>query len=231
MNMTVADKAGHELIQLEVDGTASLSTELTQLLDDALGRAQDAGDTVQLIVRVVGHRDPAAPHRWPGPANIQAVSKWERTLRRMERAAPTTLVLAEKNCSGLALDLLLVADRRVARSDLRIQMAAPGAGVWPGMALYRLAHQIGYARSRKLLMSGHELDAELALKLDIIDEILGETNIGASDAHFPASVPSDDLALRRRLLQDSLSCSFDEALGVHLAACDRTLRRQQSGDA
>jgi isomerase DpgB len=214
---------GIEAIHLEIDGTAALSTVLVKLLDDALNQAEDVGEAGLLMVRVVGSKDPAASHRWPGQANTQAVNKWERVLRRMERAASTTLVLAEKNCSGLALELLLVADRRLARSDLRIQMAAPAT--WPGMAMYRLAHQIGYARSRKLMLFGAELEAELARKFDIIDEITDDFDLEAVASDFAAS---DDLALRRRLLQDSLSSSFDEALGVHLAACDRTLLRQRS---
>jgi isomerase DpgB len=216
-----------EVIHLEIDGTAAISTVLVKLLDDALNQAEDVGEVALLMLRVVGSGDLAASHRWPGQANTQAVIKWERALRRMERAASTTLVLAEKNCSGLVLELLLVADHRLARSDLRIQLAAPTP--WPGMAMYRLAHQIGYARSRKLMLFGTELGAELARNLDIIDEITDHTDLEAvASANLRKFAASDDLALRRRLLQDSLSSSFDEALGVHLAACDRALLRQRS---
>jgi isomerase DpgB len=38
------------------------------------------------------------------------------------------------------------------------------------------------------------------------------------------------MSVRRRLLQDSLSTSFEDALGVHLAACDRALRNNQCRD-
>jgi isomerase DpgB len=218
-----------EVIRLEMDGTATLSTTLVQLLNDALNKAEDVGETALLLVEVIGSGDPAMSHRWPGEANIQAVNKWERALRRIERAASSTVVLAQKNCSGLALELLLVADRRLARSDLRIRMAAPAT--WPGMAMYRLVNQIGYARSRKLMLFGAELGVELARELDLVDEIVGHSDIEtAATASLLEFARAGDVALRRRLLQDSLSCSFDEALGVHLAACDRALRLQR-GDA
>ena len=92
-----------KVIPVEIDGTAALSTALVKPLDDALNQAEDVGEAALLMVRVVGSEDPATPHRWPGQANTQAVSKWERALRRMERAASSTLVLAEKNCSRSCL--------------------------------------------------------------------------------------------------------------------------------
>jgi isomerase DpgB len=44
-------------------------------------------------------------------------------------------------------------------------------------------------------------------------------------SHRLAYSPLDDFAVRRRLMQDSISTNFDDALGTHLAACDRALRR------
>ena len=222
-----SSETAFEVIHVEIDGTTTLSTVLVKLLDDALNQVEDLGETAVLVIRVTGSEDSAVSHRWPGQANIHAVNKWERALRRLERAASTTLVLAEKNCSALALELLLVADRRLARSDLRIQMAAPAT--WPSMATYRLVNQIGYARSRKLVLFGVELRAELAMQLDIIDGIVDHSDFEAvANASLRESAASADIALRRRLLQDDLSCGFDEALGVHLAACSRILLRQRS---
>jgi isomerase DpgB len=222
MSHAQAHGSGHGIVRLEVSGTAILSTGLVKLLDDALNKVEDIGAGGALIVLVTGSVDVEALHRWPGATNIQAVNKWERALRRMERAAALTLVVVEGKCSALALELLLVADRRLARSDLNIQMSAPAS--WPGMGLYRLVHQIGYARSRKLVLFGTEFGAELCRNFDIIDDITDEDLELIADANL-ALWTNDDLALRRRLLQDSQSAGFDEALGVHLAACDRTLRR------
>ena len=41
--------------------------------------------------------------------------------------------------------------------------------------------------------------------------------------------PRAELAIRRRLLLEAPSTSYEEALGTHLAACDRTLRGSAGG--
>jgi isomerase DpgB len=222
MSNAQASESGLDVVHLEISGRAHLSTDLVKSLDDGLSQTEDIGESGLLVVRVVGGEEPAASYHWPGQANIEMVNKWERAVRRMERTASTTLVVAEGNCSGLALELLLVADRRLARSNLRIQIAAP---IWPGMGIYRLVHQIGYARSRKLMLSGAELQAELAREFDIIDDITDSDLEAVTRVNLRELAAIDDFAVRRRLLQDGLSSSFDEAIGAHLAACDRTLRR------
>jgi isomerase DpgB len=45
-------------------------------------------------------------------------------------------------------------------------------------------------------------------------------------------VSDRETALRRQLLIEAGSAGYDEALGIHLAACDRELRRlRQAGGA
>ena len=62
------------------------------------------------------------------------------------------------------------------------------------------------------MLFGGELGAELARKLDIVDEITDHSDLEAVvNADVRGFVANDDLAVRRRLLQDSLSSSFDEA--------------------
>jgi len=39
------------------------------------------------------------------------------------------------------------------------------------------------------------------------------------------AVDGRELSIRRRLLLEAASTSFEDALGAHLAACDRALRR------
>ncbi|MEK8174877.1 hypothetical protein NKH77_54940 [Streptomyces sp. M19] len=44
-------------------------------------------------------------------------------------------------------------------------------------------------------------------------------------------ISDQELAVRRQLLLEAASVEYDEALGVHLAACDRELRRLRGNTA
>jgi isomerase DpgB len=214
------------IVKVEIDGAGLLSNELATQLGDTVDQAEDLGPSTVMLVHVAGHVNPAALRPWPGRIDIQSVNKWERVLRRIERTALTTIALVEHTCSALALELLLVADRRLASGDFSMRYAIPGGDVWPGMALYRLSRQIGHARARKLFLDGTDITAALALELNIVDETVDHLASGVDRiAHLLKHAPVDDFAVRRRLMQDSLSTSFDDALGAHLAACDRALRR------
>ena len=211
--------------RIQIDGAGSLSSDLTTQINNTLDRAEDSGPASIMLVHVAGQMNPAVVRPWPGETDIQLVTKWERALRRIERSGSTTIVLVEHACSALALELLLVADCRLATSDFSMQWAVPGADVWPGMALYRLSRQIGESRARQLFLASSTMPLERALDLNIIDEIVDYWGHGDSTTHILEFAPPDDFPIRRRLMQDSFSTGFDDALGAHLAACDRALRR------
>jgi isomerase DpgB len=47
----------------------------------------------------------------------------------------------------------------------------------------------------------------------------------ARSGRVTGAVAGAELAIRRQLLLDAPTVSFDDALGVHLAACDRAIRQ------
>jgi isomerase DpgB len=97
------------------------------------------------------------------------------------------------------------------------------------MALYRLASQAGAGPARRAALLGAGLRADEALGCGLVDEIFESAE--AACAELPRLVatlsrlPGPELAIRRRLVSDAASLTFDDALGAHLTACDRTLRR------
>jgi isomerase DpgB len=165
--------------------------------------------------------------QWPGAqVNIQQVSTWERTLRRLERLPAAIIGVAEGECTGPALEILLATDYRIATSDLSLKLPTSNGQVWPGMALHRLATQIGVAKARQLVLFGRNLTVDIAVRIGLIDEVATDL---AEAVVFAANVVSgfegSELAIRRRLLLDATTTSFEESLGAHLAACDRMMRR------
>lgn len=202
--------------------TAALVAELTLLCD----RAEDSGGAAPVVLRV-GAGVPAAAVPWPGTSEIHLVNKWEGALRRMERLGTAVIAVAEGHCTGPALEVLLACDYRIGTPGTTVAVHGESAAPWPGMALHRLANQIGVTRARPLVLFGGTLPADEAKALGVLDEVAEDVAAAVAAAKRAAGVlAGGELALRRRLLLDATTTSFEEALGAHLAACDRTMRRE-----
>lgn len=189
----------------------------------------DAEDGTESGERV-GAAGPGAPaSASPVGTGIHLVNTWERALRRLETADRPTLALVTGACTGPALEALLTADHRIADNGVRLRLAGGEDGAWPSTAVHRLAQQIGTARARRLLLRRPWLDAEEAAGLDLLDETVAGTREAleraAEVAEELSAVPGREWSIRRRLLFDA-TLSYEEALGAHLAACDRSLRRR-----
>ena len=218
-----------QTITLEIDGQCHLSEALVSDINHACDRVEEAGEASMLLLYVRGRGAFDIDNIWPGSlrkGDIHLVSHWEQALRRVERLGAMTVTAAEQICAGVALEVLLVTDYRLARSDFLIHFRHPSGGIWPSMSLYRLANQLGIGRSRRIALLSSDITAKRAFDLDLIDEVVDD--LKSPIDRFTSSLKHGlrtDLALRRRLLLDAIGATFEDALGVHLAACDRTVRK------
>jgi isomerase DpgB len=211
------------LLTLAVDSARSLDPALIAELNAFCDRLEDAPGPVTAVLHLTGDR---SAQSWPGSVGIDQVSRWEKALRRLERAPAVKIAVAERWCGGPALEVLLTADHRVAAPDVLIDVPVRGGSVWAGMLVHRLTNQFGAARARQLLLFGSRLTAERALAIGLVDETAADPMAAAAErAEDFREVLPDELAIRRRLIMDACATGFEEALGMHLAACDRTLRR------
>lgn len=187
----------------------------------------ESGDTHGfVIVRVSGVPGPG----WSSGLSVALVSKWERGLRRLERLPAATIAVAEDDCGGPALDALLAADYRVMPAGSRLVMPVVAGATWPGMALYRLARQAaGAALARRAALFGAPIGAATALAMGVIDEVADNAALAVERAmEVAAAARGAELAIGRQLVLEASATAFEDALGVHLAACDRALRRAAS---
>lgn len=205
--------------ELRIDGRRPLSPELVTALRVACDSVEDGNGHGAVIVRVSG-----APQD-TGDLAIALVSKWERELRRLESLAAGTIAVADGDCGGPALDALLATDYRIMSPSARLLPALAGA-TWPGMAVYRLSRLAGVGPVRRACLFGVPIDAQAALAMGVADEVAVDLAIAlAKAAELASAADGGELAIRRRLMLEASAASFEDALGVHLAACDRTLRR------
>lgn len=223
----IAGAAGGPGLTLRIDGARPLAGPVVASLAAACDQAEDGGASTLLTVLVSGVPGP----QWSSELTVALVSKWERALRRLERVPVLTVAVADGDCGGSALDALLAADYRIMPAGTRLVLPIVGGATWPGMALYRLARQAaGATLARRAVLSGTPIDAADARAAGIVDEVAASAALALARAReLAGTAPGGEVAIRRQLMVEAVTTSFEEALGAHLAACDRALRSAAPG--
>lgn len=225
MSNVVEIEGGRIRIELKIDGN-SISKQMVADINQACSQAEDLGPRAFIVV-ILGACEPARPEF--DRVELHLLSQWERALARLENAPGLTLACVEGDCFGTMLELLLATDYRLAKPSTRIGLAQPGLAIRPGMAVHRLSSQLGIAQARPLVLLGRQIDANTARHIGLIDEI-GDDPCAASASFVKSLDPAamQDWSVRRRLLLEAIFTSHQEALGTHLAACDRYARHDSA---
>lgn len=221
--------AGIGDLMLRIDGSRVLTAESVAELSALCNRAEGGDANRFVILRVSGVPGPD----WYNDLQVALVSKWERALRRLERLPAVTIAVADDDCGGPALDALLATDYRIMPAGARLVMPVMAGATWPGMALYRLARQTaGAALARRAGLFGTPIEAAAAQAMGVIDDVAGNVALALEMAmEVVGAVPGAELAIRRQLMLEAMTTTFEDALGAHLAACDRALRSVATGAA
>lgn len=216
------DMTVDEALTLDVDGRRPPVPVAVKELAALCDRAEDSGPGTVAVLRVAGAPGPD----WADGLDTALVTKWERTLRRFERLPAVTVAVASGDTGGTALDAFLVADLRLTTPDTRLVLPSDGEATWPGMAAFRLVRLLGAGRARRAVLFGDPIGAEEALALGLADELVDDPEGALADLILRyGEGGGSELAVRRQLLLDAATTPFEDALGSHLAACDRALRR------
>jgi len=211
---------GELALRFDEPGSLAAAAETLNALCD---RAEDDRAPGPVTVHVTGVPRPG----WSKDLTVGLVSKWERVVRRFERLGRLTVAVASGDCAGPSLDLLLAADVRIADPATRLLLSWAGGATWPGMVVHRLTQQAGTAGIRRAVLLGAPIDAGRALALNLIDEVSDDPAASLAGLTEPAAaMDGAELAIRRQLIFEAGSTTFEDALGAHLAAVDRALRRE-----
>ncbi|MFE0178957.1 enoyl-CoA-hydratase DpgB [Streptomyces sp. NPDC059002] len=213
---------------LELDGSRPLSAAAVRTVAALCDRTEDRAGHGIVVVHVTGAPDREGTRG----LDVSLVTKWERALRRLERLPAPTVAVARGDCGGTALDAFLTADLRVATPGTRLLVPRDTTATWPGMAAYRLVRLAGVARARRAVLFGRPIEAAEAHALGIVDDIAEDPAAAvAAAAALTGGLAGQEVAIRRQLVFDAATTSFEDALGAHLAACDRTLRQGAASEA
>jgi enoyl-CoA hydratase/carnithine racemase len=160
------------------------------------------------------------------PMDIHGFNKWEKICARIERLPKAIIAIIDGDCHGGGAQLMLVADAVIATPRCDIQFNEVHLGFLPGMATFRLAKSIGLGHAKRLIMQCPKIGADEALSLGLvsmvstdIDEALSKTIQAFGPIHNVA------VTLARRLLNESFSTDFENAIGNFLAAQHRAIHQ------
>ena len=151
----------------------------------AAGRVFSSGiDLNQFAEPDTGLRD----NLFPFTARYQAI------VNKIERCSLPVICVMQGYCLGLALELALACDFRLAAERTKMGLPEARLGIIPDVGgTVRLVKLIGQARARDLVLTGRHIDAAEALDWGLVNAVFpkGELEDGVADyvAMLAASAP------------------------------------------
>lgn len=162
--------------------------EVRVVIVRAEGRAFCAGVDLGMPEDRITGRSPAEKTR-----NYYEKFRWVHERFKVLSNLPQPVLMAIQGyCLGAGLEVAMMGDIRIASEDAQFALPEPRVGVSidAGGDL-RLAHEIGSGWTKLLAMTGRRIDAETALRIGIVQEV----------------VPNESLVSHVRALADEISAN------------------------
>ncbi len=158
------------------------------------GKAFSAGIDVSSLL---GLANEYGPHWQTRMRSI--TDEFQSVLTRLERLELPTIVLLHGYCLGLALELALACDIRLAATGTLLGLPESRLGMIPDVGgTTRLTRIAGVARAKELIFSGKQIEAETAEKWGIVNYV----------------VPPDELLAKAETLTAEITQAAPLAVGM-----------------
>jgi 2-oxoglutaroyl-CoA hydrolase len=146
-----------------------------------------------------------------------------------ERAKKPVIAAIEKWAMGVAFELALAADFRIATENTQLALPEINLGITPGSGgTVRVAHLVGLTRAKEMIMRGRRLNAREALDWGLLSEVVPDGGLDAAIARWVA-----DLAARPPIpltaLKRILNSTYDTPLSVGLQLEGQTFEKLRPG--
>ena len=135
----------------------------------------DRDDAVRFVVLTGAGETFTAGGDIPGFLQRSAwdVSRLADNVAAPERCAKPVIAALRGYCFGVGLELALACDFRIAADDMQLAFPEVTIGMIPGSGgTQRLARLIGLGRAKDIVMRGRRVDAEEALALGLVTEVV-----------------------------------------------------------
>ena len=109
------------------------------------------------------------------------VSRLADNVAAPERCSKPVIAALHGYCFGVGLELALACDFRLAADDVQLAFPEVTIGMIPGSGgTQRLARLIGLGRAKDVIMRGRRIDAEEALALGLVTEVVPADDLDAA---------------------------------------------------
>ena len=105
--------------------------------------------------------------------SLRNVNRLHASLFRWENLTQPTIAAINGACMGGGFEFALTCDIRIAAADAAFSMPEVSFGLSPDMGgSQRLPRLVGPSQAKKLLLSGEKFDAQEALRIGAVDEVV-----------------------------------------------------------
>ncbi len=137
------------------------------------GKAFSAGIDVSALL---GMADRYGPH-WQ--TRMRAITDdFQRVLTRLERLELPTIAILHGYCLGLAMELALACDIRLATADTMMGLPETRLGMIPDVGgTTRLVRLVGPARAKEIIFTGRQFDVATAEQWGIVNYVVPQESL------------------------------------------------------
>ena len=115
--------------------------------------------------------------------------EFQGVLNRLERLELPTIALLHGNCLGLALELALACDLRLATEGTLLGLPETLLGIIPDVGgTTRLTRLVGPARAKELIFTGRRIDAAQAEQWGIVNAVVAPDGLTAAGEALAAEI-------------------------------------------
>jgi enoyl-CoA hydratase/carnithine racemase len=190
-----------EIVLNRPDKRNAINVELFEQFDAAVVRANRSPGVRTVLIRgegkafsagidvsaLLGLAERYGPH-WQ--QRMRAVTDdFQRVLTRLERLELPTIALLHGYCLGLALELALACDMRIAAEGTMLALPETRLGIIPDVGgTTRLTRLVGPARAKELIFTGRQFDAATAEAWGIVNYVVPADGLGGKAEELAAEI-------------------------------------------
>lgn len=116
-------------------------------------------------------------------------ARYQAILNKIERCSLPVICVVQGYCLGLALELALACDFRIAAERCKLGLPESRLGIIPDVGgTVRLVKLIGPARAKDLIMTGRNIELAQALEWGLVDAVYPKAELEAAVAEFVAAL-------------------------------------------
>lgn len=139
----------------------------------------------------------------------------------IENYPKPTIAMIDGHCIGGGLNLAACTDFRIASAKSRFAMPAAKLALgYPFDAIRRLVNAVGAASAKQLMFTAKSIDAEAALRLGLIQEVVSEDALSARVTELADNIADNAPLTIRAMKYIATQVMHPDPAGRDLARCD-----------